>query len=230
MARISDASAAIDARHAWSYWRAFVRSRLPATGRTVESSLARAKFVAGICALAALLMSQSSYASHHFPEYPVRPAGEYAHKVSKAGLIVAVEPVEDPEQQKKYFNSRLSSKGILPVFIVIQNTSPSQAYLFDRSAVALADIAAISGKRERKTASLLNSGGLIDLTLTTDATQVRENLMKKEVRSTTLLPGSSLRGFIYVPVPTDTPRKKMHLQVPLTNLQSSEAEVLNLFF
>lgn len=183
-----------------------------------------------VCMLAALLMVQPSYGSHHFPDYPVRAANEYANRVVKAGLLVAIEPVEDPEQQKTYFDSHLSSKGILPVFLVIQNSSATNAYLFDKSAIGLGDVAEITGKGARKTASQLGSGGLVDLTLNHDVSQVRENLMKKEVRSKTLSPGSSVYGFIYVPVPTDAPRKKMHLQVPLTSAQSGETEVVNLFF
>ncbi|MGA2905238.1 MAG: hypothetical protein ABSD98_15525 [Candidatus Korobacteraceae bacterium] len=183
-----------------------------------------------IWTVAVLFLIQPGYASHHFPDYPVRSAGEYANKATEPGLIVAVEPVEDPEQQKMYFNSHLSSRGILPVFIVIQNTSATDAYLFDRSAVGLADAAGPTGKGGRRTASLLTSGGLVDLSLINDVTDVRDNLMKKEVRSKTLSPGSSVYGFVYVPVPTDAPRKKMHLQVPLTNAQSSEIEVVNLLF
>ena len=192
--------------------------------------MSRTNSLTVICTLAVLLLLQPGYSSHHFPDYPVRPAGEYANRVAKAGLIVAVEPVEDPEQQKTYFNSNLSSMGMLPVFIVIQNTSATDTYLFDKSAVGLGDAAEITGKGTRKTASLLGSGGLVDLTLVTDVKQVQENLMKKEVRSKTLSPGSSVYGFVYVPVPTDAPRKKMHLQVPLTNAQSGETEVVNLFF
>lgn len=181
-------------------------------------------------ALAVLFLVQLGSASYHFPDYPVRPAGEYANKVAKAGLIVSVEPVEDPEQQKRYFNSHLSSKGILPVFIVIQNTSATDTYLFDSSAVGLADAPEVTGKGARKTASRLGSGGLVDLTLITDASDVRENLMKKQVRSKTLSPSSSVHGFVYVPVPTDAARKQIHLQVPLTNSQSGETEVVNLSF
>ena len=192
--------------------------------------MSRTNSLTVICTLAVLFLVQPGYSSHHFPDYPVRPAGEYANKVVKAGLIVAVEPVEVPEQQKTYFNSNLSSMGMLPVFIVIQNTSATDTYLFDKSAVGLGDAAEITGKGTRKTASLLGSGGLVDLTLVTDVKQVQENLMKKEVRSKTLSPGSSVYGFVYVPVPTDAPRKKMHLQVPLTNAQSGETEVVNLFF
>ena len=192
--------------------------------------MSRTNSLTVICTLAVLFLVQPGYSSHHFPDYPVRPAGEYANKVVKAGLIVAVEPVEVPEQQKTYFNSNLSSMGMLPVFIVIQNTSATDTYLFDKSAVGLGDAAEITGKGTRKTASLLGSGGLVDLTLVTDVKQVQENLMKREVRSKTLSPSSSVYGFVYVPVPTDAPRKKMHLQVPLTNAQSGETEVVNLFF
>jgi len=183
-----------------------------------------------VCTLSVLFAVQPGYASHHFPDYPVRPAGEYANKVATAGLIVAVEPVETPDEQKTYFDSRLSSKGILPVFIVIQNTSATAAYLFDGSAIGLGEAAELTGKGARKTASRLGSGGLVDLTLLKELSDVRENLMKKQVRSKTLAPGSSVHGFVYVPVPTDAARKQIHLQVPLTSTQSGETEVINLFF
>lgn len=195
-----------------------------------RASVSRANFLAVLCTLTVLFLVHPSDASHHFPDYPVRPAGEYANKVAKAGFIVAVEPVEDAAQQKTYFNSHLNSKGVLPVFVVIQNTSAEDTYLFDNFAVGLGDAPEVTGKGARKTASQLGSGGLIDLTLITEVTQVRENLMKKQIRSKTLSPGSSAYGFVYVPVPTDAPRKKMHLQVPLTNAQNSETEVVNLFF
>ncbi len=183
-----------------------------------------------VCRLLLLPLATPIYAAHKFPDYPVHPASEYANKATEAGVIVAVEPMDDPEQQKTYFNSHLSSRGILPVFIVIQNISAADPYLFDRSAVGLADAADVSGKGTRKTANLLTSGGLVDLSLINDVTHERENLVKKEVRSRTLSPGSSVSGFVYVPVPTGTPRKKMHLQVPLTNAQSGEIQVMNLFF
>lgn len=183
-----------------------------------------------ICLLAAVLVVQPSYGSHHFPDYPVRPVAEYDNKVVKGSLIVAVEAVEGADQQKTYFDSRLSGRGILPVFLVIKNTSTTDTYLFDKSAVGLGDEADVTGKGARKTAALLGSGGLVDLNLVKEVTDVRENLMKKEARSTTLSPGSTIYGFVYIPVPTDALRKKIHLQVPLTNMQSGEIEIANLFF
>src|SRR5581483_12233409 len=86
-----------------------------------------------------LFLAQPSFGEHHFPDYPVRPASEYANKVTKTNLIVAVETVEDQEKQKIYFNSHLSSKGILPVLIVIQNTSSTDTYLVDKSSIGLGE-------------------------------------------------------------------------------------------
>src|SRR5437879_5457821 len=100
-----------------------------------STSLVRTYFLVFICILALLSLMPPGYGAHRFPDYPARPAGEYANKVVGTALIIAVDPVEDAEQQKMYFNSRLSGKGILPVFIVIQNNSATDAYLFDNSAV-----------------------------------------------------------------------------------------------
>jgi len=190
----------------------------------------RTNFLAAICVLAVLSMADFSFGLHHFPDYPVRSPDAYPDKVDKSGLIVAVEPVEDREQQKTYFNSHLSSKGMLPVFLIIWNNSASDTYLFDSSAVGLADALDINSPGVRQSRARVGSGGLVDLTLITEATEVRENMMKKQLRSKTLSPGASVHGFVYVPVPINAPRPKTHLQVALTNAQSGEIEVLNLFF
>ncbi len=206
-------------------------SGILAPGLAGESySLPRIHSFLVISSLALLFPLQFAWASHHFPDYPVRSADEYPNKAITAGLVVCVEPVEDTEQQKTYFNSRLKARGILPVFMVIRNISATDSYLFDKSTIGLGEATDINARGARKTASLLGSGGLVDLNLVNDASEVRENMMKKEIRSKTLAPGSSVNGFVYIPVTTDPGRKKIHLQVPLTNSQTGEIEVLNLFF
>jgi len=109
------------------------------------------------------VLAAASYSSE-LPEYPVQPASAYANKVVDPGLIVAIEVVGDTEQQKKYFNSNLNSRGILPVLVVIQNTSTEKVYLFDKSAVALGNTTEAIGKGALKTGALLGSGGLLDVT------------------------------------------------------------------
>jgi hypothetical protein len=174
------------------------------------------------------VLAVASYSSE-LPEYPMQPASAYANKVVDSGLIVAIEVVGDTEQQKKYFNSNLNSRGILPVLVVIQNTSAENAYLFDKSAVALGNTIEAIGKGALKAGALLGSGGLLDVTLLPPG-QMRMALTRREIRSKTLSPGSTVSGFVYIPISIDAPRKSVHLQVPLTNAHSSEIEVINLVF
>jgi len=188
-------------------------------------SVNRMKSLAILSVLAALSAVRPSYGSHHFPDYPVRSASEYPNKVAKAGIVVAVEPVDDEDQQKIYFNSRLSTKGILAVFLVVENTSGTDTYLFDKSAAGLAE--PVSGG---SSVLPVGSGGLVDLTMVKQLTDERENMMKREARSKALTPRSALHGFLYVPVPPKKQRGKVHLQIPLTNAGSGEIEMVNLVF
>jgi hypothetical protein len=177
-----------------------------------------------------LLFFTPAYASRQLPDYPVKPAEEYSLKAAQGGAIVGIELLDDPDIQRRYFNSCLTEKGILPVFVVVQNASATDSIIFDNSAVGLADPADLSGKENRRVASKLGSGGLLDLGQMRDMTDERENMMKKQIRSKTLAPGTSVSGFVYVPVPRNQPRPKIHLQFPIANAQSGETTVLNLDF
>jgi hypothetical protein len=189
----------------------------------------RPKRLSQVCACLILILAPA-FASRQLPDYPTRPAGDYSIKAAQAGAIVGIESLDDSDLQKKYFNSHLTEKGILPVFIVIQNTSSSDSIIFDKSAIGLADPADLSGKQNRSIASKLGSGGLLDLGQMRDITDEREVMMKKQIRSKTLAPGSLVSGFVYVPVPRSQQRPKIHLQVPITGLQTGETTVLNLDF
>lgn len=183
-----------------------------------------------ICLAIVSVAAQPVLAGHRFIEYPVRPIEEYSNKVIGKGSIVAVLPMEDVNEQKTYFGTNLNRRGILPVLIVVRNTSPSDTCLLDQSEVGLGQEQELTGKGTRKTASQLGSGGLLDLSLVREVTDVRDNLVRRELRSGTVPPGKTIFGFVYVPIPTDAPRAKVHLEVPLTNQQSGETEVANLYF
>jgi hypothetical protein len=166
----------------------------------------------------------------------VRPAGEYAVTAERAGLTIGVQPVEDLKDQKTYFNTELTPKGFIPVLIVIQNGSTGDSFLFEKSNLGYAGV---SGDSTPTVKSKVGEGmammsvlgpGLIAIKLIANATEVQENLLKKEVQSKTLSPGASVHGFLYVPVPKKGPREKIHLQVPVTKAGTSETYVLNLLF
>jgi hypothetical protein len=182
-----------------------------------------------ICACLICILAPA-FASRQLPDYPARPAGDYSIKAAEAGAIVGIEPFDESSLQKTYFNAHLTEKGILPVFVVVQNTSATDSIIFDKSAVGLADPADLSGKQNRSIASKLGSGGLLDLGQMRDITDERENMMRKQIRSKTLAPQTSVAGFVYIPVPRGQPRPKIHLQVPITGLQTGETTVLNLEF
>jgi hypothetical protein len=185
--------------------------------------------------LCALWLAGLGVASTHFPDYPVQPVREYKFKVEQHGVIIAAEPVDETQAQKEYFRADLRARGYLPVLLVIENASGSEEYMFDSSAVGLAEGFEVEGKGARKTANAKTSGGIIDLTLlkadgSIHDVAVRENLIKKHIRSSTLGPGAVVHGFVYIPVATEGARAEIHLQVPLTNAKSGEIEVFNISF
>lgn len=196
------------------------------------ASVLRTDLVRIVCTLVVLSLVPPVYAAHKFPDYPVRPAGDYAVTAERAGLIIGVQPVEDLKDQKTYFNTELTPKGFIPVFVVIQNGSSGDSFLFDRTNVGYAGISNASspnvGSKAVDTMALF--GGLLWLKLVANASQVQQNLLKIELQSKTLSPGTSVHGFLYIPVPKNAPRPKIRLQVPVTRAGTSETYVLNLIF
>lgn len=174
------------------------------------------------------------FPAHQFPEYAARPAAEYPVTAEKAGLAIGVQPLEDLKDQKTYFNTELTPKGFVPVFIVIQNGLTSDSFLFEKTNVGYGGVSESAGPNARsKTGermAMVGLGGLIAVKLITNASEVQENLLKKEVQSKTLSPGASVHGFLYIPVPKKGERDKIHLQVPITKAGTSETFVLNLIF
>ncbi len=190
--------------------------------------------VLGISAgLVALLLARSAFAGHKFPDYDVRSVDDYPVTAEKGELKIGVQPIEDLKEQKTYFATELTPKGFIPVFVVIQNGSSADSFLFEKSNVGYAGVSSDPTPQVRSKVGeslVLLGPGLIAMALITNATEIEQNLVKKEIRSATLSPGTSLHGFLYIPAPKKGPRDKIHLQVPITKAGTNETYVLNLFF
>jgi hypothetical protein len=188
--------------------------------------------IAGTFVVVSLL--QLAYASPKFSAYPVRKASACAATVQRAGLVIGVQPLEDMNEQKTYFKVELTPKGFIPVYIVLENGSSRDSFLFDKADVGYAAVSNTADANARSAAgegmASAGFGGLIALNLITRATEVQQNILKKEVQSATLSPGATVYGFLYIPVPKKGPRQKIHLQVPITKAGTSETHVLNVFF
>lgn len=158
-----------------------------------------------------LTLAQAGSAGVKFPDYPVRPAAQYSATSTRSGVTIGVQPLDDVTDQKTYFKTEMTSKGVVPVFIVIENGSASDSFVFDRTNVGSAALS--------KTYSSI--GGM---------SEVHQNIMKKELQSATLSPGKTVSGFLYIAVPPKGSREKMHLQIPMTKAGTNESHVLNLIF
>ena len=172
------------------------------------------------------VLSMPLYAIN-FPEYPAKPAKDYPGALTIAGVTVGVEPLANPAGQKQYFNVDFSKKGFLPVFVVVENASPDESFILKREDIGVYAAGeeqsnsgeVVSGRSKTgENLGLASSivlsvpGMLIAAHLIVKATEVRQNLIKKELRSSTLSPSQVNRGFVYVPLPAD-PGKLAHLRM-----------------
>lgn len=186
--------------------------------------------------LVALSLVLPVYAASLFPDYPVNPASAYTVTARTADLTMGVEAVENLKDQQTYFHTELAPKGFVPVFVVIQNASQVDSFLFDKTKVRYGPIdAGVSTPKEGSKAGEALAlaavpfvGLFASLKVISNAFEVQQNLLKKELQSTTLSPGTSAHGFLYIPTPKHAPREKIHLRVPITRAGADEAIVLDL--
>jgi hypothetical protein len=205
----------------------------------LESALMVTNNLASIVrTMTALLLASSLCVASTIPDYPVSHPGDYAVSTRAAGLSIGVQPVEDPKDQETYFRAELKAKGFVPVFVVIQNEASEGSFLFDKTKVTYgpADSTLSTPKTGSRGADAFAAAAIPFVgifavpKIISNAAEVQHNLLKKEVQSTTLSPGKSLHGFLYIPVPKDAPREKIHLRVPITRAGADETLVLDLVF
>jgi hypothetical protein len=186
-----------------------------------------------VAAIVVLSVLPPVYAADKFPDYPVRQAGDYAVSTQKNGLTIGVQPVEDLKDQKTFFHTELTPKGFIPVFIVMQNGSSGDSFLFDKTKVTYGpgvSIASSPNPDSKAGEGIAIVSPLVGFKMMANASHVQQNILEKGVQSKTLSPGASVRGFLYVPVPKDAPRQKIHLQVPVSRAGTGETFVMDLVF
>jgi hypothetical protein len=94
--------------------------------------MCRANVVALASVLVVLSFLQPAYAKSRFPDYPARQASECAVKSEKEGLVVGIQPIEDLNEQKTYFDSELTPKGYIPVYVVLENGSSEYSFMLGK--------------------------------------------------------------------------------------------------
>ena len=198
--------------------------------------------VNGIASVIMILsLAELAHAGPKFADYPPRKASECAFKSDKLGLVVGIQPIEDLNDQKNYFSSDLKQKGFIPIYIVIEDQSSSDSFLFDKSSIKVGvgvapgagpNVASKSVETLQVVSALAISpvGIIIGAKLAKDEAAVQTNLVKKEVRSSTLSPGASISGFLYLPVPKGAVRQPIHLKFLITRSGDDDPFALDFDF
>jgi hypothetical protein len=180
-------------------------------------------------------------AADNFPDFPVRKARDYAITMENACVVIGVQAVDDPKDQKTYFDTNLTARGFAPIFIVVQNDSSGDSFLLDKEDIRYGEARSMASEpnasmQAGKTAAvdslaLVGLAGLVVANLLfIKSEHIQQNILRKELRSQTLSPGTSMHGFIYVPVRKKRPREKIRVQIRVTRAGREEPVVLDLVF
>lgn len=185
----------------------------------------------------------SSCLAASFPDYPFKPATEYSKVIAKSGLAVAAIPMDDPEEQRKYFGMEMRSKGYVPVFLVIENQASTDGLLLrkegltyspaGRSGSTLAN-PATAGRADKAVAiaeAVPTMFSIMATFIVSKSRELRQNILKRELQSATLSQGASVHGFVFVPAHwKHASRDTIHLSIPLTRLAGDETVILDVAF
>jgi len=177
-----------------------------------------------------------------FPDYPLKPVTEYPNIVTTSGLAVAATPLEDRRGQYKYFGMDLKARGYVPVFLVIANQSSTGSVLLGKEGLmygpaghsqhSLADPAK-SSKSDHALGAVefIPYYGILARQMKSKSIALKQNILKKELQSSTLSPGASVQGFVFVPAHwTHSSRDKVQLSIPLIRSGSDETVTVDLSF
>ena len=175
-----------------------------------------------------------------FPDYPSRPVSACAVSAEQAGFAIGVQPMDDPKEQRAYFHLTLKSRGLLPVYVVILNKSRENSLLVDRSVIqsGVGDRVPAPSTSPAMTPELaVGSGvmfGLIGLLTALEKTsivsEIRQNMIEREIQSRTLPPGAAALGFLYIPVPKNGVRERIRLRIFVTAIPAGAALPVDLVF
>lgn len=196
--------------------------------------------ISGLWGLALIPFALTAMGGQKFPDYPLRPAGDYAISIRQDEVTVGLDPVEKEEQQLTYFHIALSPRGFLPIFVVIHNESKTDSLLIDKSGVSYStDLSGSDGPAENTasqkagivtTSAIPWIGAFLAAGIAQDQSEVKQNLILRELQSRTLGPGETMHGFLYVSVPKKGPRGTLRVEIPVAWSGSNQTSVVNLSF
>jgi hypothetical protein len=182
----------------------------------------------------------AAYGAQKFADYPVRAPRDCSASVRGDDVSIGLEPVASVEDQMTYFHTALAPNGFLPVMVVVHNRSKSDSLLLDKGGISYG--VGGPGKAAPKedsvgqkvaittTSAIPFIGPFIAMGLGKDASEVKQNMVVRELQSQTIAAGDTVHGFLYLPIPKKGARPKIHIQFPIAWAGSDKTSVLTLDF
>jgi|ERR1041385_1732662 hypothetical protein len=172
--------------------------------------------------------------------YSTADAPMRLHTTETNGVRVSVDPVLDRNRSHKYFSTDTRAKGIVPVFVRVENLSSAGSVLVEKEQFKIAINVDDSGtsplagevKHESATGNVAAGVGILALsgpliivgsTMISTADEVRHNFVDKEFRNQSLSAGRSAQGFVYCEIADrKQPIRRLSISIPLRNLQTDQ--------
>jgi len=175
-------------------------------------------------------------AAKTFPDYPERPINEYPYTGEiEDGLAVALDPLLSNTETNKYFDNPLLEYKILAIGFSAENRNPTTSFVLSPDRMVLKEVQfgkpSLDQVATFTTAKTLGIIGLVcacmlmvpaeaaflitSAHLASDVACDRDNVVCKELRTTTLSPGEKAQGFLYFYLPqisTIPDRLVVHLE------------------
>lgn len=196
------------------------------------------KSLRGLTLLAWVVVA--AHGAQKFADYPVRPPSDCSASARQDDVSIGLEPVASVEDQMTYFHTVLSPHGFLPVMVVVHNRSKSESLLLDKGGISygVGDPGKAAPKENSvgqkvaitTTGAIPFIGPFIAMGLAEDASQVKQNMVVRELQSGTISAGETVHGFLYLPIPKKGTRPKIHIQFPIAWAGSDRTSVLKIDF
>lgn len=200
----------------------------------------------GICTVLCLGLF-SGCSTLELPEYDPTTNETPSVSVAREGIHVTLQPLANPQDVERYFGDDLLNLGILPVFVSVENRSPSSSFVLAPGDFSLANAAtgvveAMKDDRDRVgspgAGTAVTTLGAVSLLFVpiaafvllpigakigSNATVVRHTFLVREWQPTTISPGEATSGFLYL---QESSREAATVRIRALRLPGSEPVVL----
>jgi hypothetical protein len=195
----------------------------------------------------AILVLMGIARAQQYPDYQPLAASQYPSYQEHQGIGAAVIPMFDRSSQERYLGADFLAHGFLPVYIEIQNRANPQSAVLLRDQVHYSHDGSAAVSEDQRQARPSPSGlkktvaeqavqlatfpptplflptAFVALHWASKISEVRMNLLKKELRSQTVAPGKSGGGFLFAPLGADRKAsKEVFLDIPIRDGASDE--------